>query len=118
MKEDGIERGLEALFTEAERVARFGFTATELDRQKRNILRGLERAVAEKDNTAVGAARRRVRAELHRRRKPIPGIEYEAALHQRFLPEITLAEVNALAKDWVPDAQPRRRRQRAGEGRR
>ena len=42
--------GLEALFTEAERVARFGFTAPELDRQKRNMLRGFERAVAEKDN--------------------------------------------------------------------
>ena len=66
VKDDGIERGLEALFVEAERVARFGFTATELDRQKRNILRGFERAVAEKDNTAVGRPRRRVRAQLHR----------------------------------------------------
>ena len=36
-------------------------------------------------------------------KEPIPGIEYEAALHARFLPEITLAEVNALAKHWVPD---------------
>ena len=33
----------------------------------------------------------------------MPGIDYEYALHERFLPEITLAEVNALAKDWVPD---------------
>ena len=41
VKEDGVERGLEALFTEAERVARFGFTATELDRQKQNMLREL-----------------------------------------------------------------------------
>ena len=35
--------------------------------------------------------------------EPIPGIVYEYALNQRFLPEITLAEVNALAKDWAPD---------------
>jgi zinc protease len=34
VKEDAIERGLDTLLTEAERVARFGFTATELDRQK------------------------------------------------------------------------------------
>ena len=66
VKDDGIERGLEALFVEAERVARFGFTAPELDRQKRNILRNFERAVAEKDNTESGDARRRVRAQLHR----------------------------------------------------
>ena len=35
--------------------------------------------------------------------EPIPGIAYEYGLDQRFLPEITLAEVNALARDWVPD---------------
>ena len=35
--------------------------------------------------------------------EPIPGITYENALVQRFLPEITLAEVNALARDWMPD---------------
>src|SRR5207244_3828526 len=49
VKDDGIERGLDALFTEARRVERFGFTPTELDRVKRNVLRSLERAVAEKD---------------------------------------------------------------------
>ena len=35
--------------------------------------------------------------------EPIPGIAYENALVQRFLPEITLADINALARDWVPD---------------
>ena len=35
--------------------------------------------------------------------EPIPGIAYENGLVQRFLPEITLAEVNGLANDWVPD---------------
>ena len=102
VKEDGIERGLEALFTEGERVVRFGFTETELERQKRNIMRGLERAVAEKENQPSAPL-----ADEYTRnftdKEPIPGIEYEAALHARFLPEITLAEINALAKDWVPD---------------
>jgi zinc protease len=35
--------------------------------------------------------------------EPIPGIGYEYALQQRFYPEITLAEVNALAATWLPD---------------
>jgi zinc protease len=35
--------------------------------------------------------------------EPIPGIGYEYALQQRFYPEITLAEVNALAATWMPD---------------
>ena len=49
VKEDGIEKGLDALFTETDRVARFGFTATELARQKQLLQRAFERAVAEKD---------------------------------------------------------------------
>src|SRR3989449_7456138 len=43
VKEDGIERGLDAILSEAQRVAKFGFTATELDRQKQNVLRLYER---------------------------------------------------------------------------
>ena len=35
--------------------------------------------------------------------EPIPGIVYEYGLNQRFMPEITLAEVNAVARDWMPD---------------
>src|SRR5580765_522926 len=102
VKEDGVERGLDALFSEALRVEKFGFTATELDRVKRNTMRGLERAVTEKENTPSSSL-----ADEYARNftdgEPSPGIEYEMGLHGRFLPEITLAEVNALAKQWVPD---------------
>jgi zinc protease len=102
VKEDGVERGLDALFTEALRVEKFGFTDTELQRQKTNIMRGLERAVTEKDNTPSGSlADEYVRNFTDK--EPSPGIEYEAALHARFLPQITLKEVNELAKQWVPD---------------
>ena len=102
VKEDGIERGLDALFSEALRVEKFGFTPTELDRVKTNTMRGLERAVTEKENTPSSSL-----ADEYVRNfttgEPSPGIEYEMGLHARFLPEITLAEVNGLAKQWVPD---------------
>jgi zinc protease len=101
VKEDGIERGLDAVLTEAERVARFGFTQTELDRARTGLARSLERAVAEKDNQDSGS----LAAEFIRnflQQEPIPGIVYENELYKRFLPEMTLAEVNALAKNWVP----------------
>ena len=98
----GVERGLAALLAEVDRVARFGFTATELDREKLNLQRGLRRAVNEKDKSPSGPladefVRNFTQAE------PIPGIVYEFGLNQRFLPEITLAEVNSLAEDWMPD---------------
>jgi len=102
VKEDGIEKGLDALFTETDRVARYGFTATELTRQKQLLERAFERAVVEKDQQES-----RSFAEEFIRNfttdEPIPGIVYESQLHQRFLPEITLAEVNKLAKNWASD---------------
>jgi zinc protease len=102
VKEDGVERGLDAILTEAERVARFGFTATELDRARVNLARSVERAVAEKDNQQSGSlADEFIRNFLQR--EPIPGIVYENELYKRFLPQITLAEVNSVAKDWTPN---------------
>jgi zinc protease len=102
VKETEIEQGLQALFVEADRVEKFGFTATELERQKRNIARGLERAVLEKDNHESAD----LAAEYSRNfleGEPMPGIVYENELYKRFLPEITLQELNALARTWSPD---------------
>jgi zinc protease len=97
-----VERGLAALVTELARVARFGFTAPELSRMKLNLQRGLERAVVEKDKSPSGPlADEFVRNFILD--EPIPGIVYEYGLNQRFLPEISLAEVNAVAKGWMPD---------------
>ncbi|HEU4388392.1 MAG TPA: insulinase family protein [Blastocatellia bacterium] len=102
VKEGGIERGLDALLVEAERVARFGFTATELDRQKQTVLRGYERFAVEKDNQLSGdRADEYVRNFLQN--ETLPSADDEYALHKRFLPEITLAEVNKLAREWFPD---------------
>lgn len=101
VKEDGIERGLQALLTEAERVARFGFTETELARQKASVLRSYERLALEKDNTlAASRAGEYVRNFLIN--ETLPSAEDEYALHQRLLPEITLAEINKLAREWFP----------------
>ncbi len=102
MTTGGVERGLSALFTEVDRVARFGFTATELSREKLNLQRGLQRAVIEKDKSTSGPlADEFVRNFIQS--EPIPGIVYEYGLNQRFLPQITVADVNNLAKEWIPD---------------
>jgi len=99
---NGVERGLTSLFTEVTRVARFGFTQTEVTREKLNTQLYLERAMAEREKSDSGPlADEYVRNFIHN--EPIPGIVYEYGLSQRFTPEITLAEVNALARDWVPD---------------
>ena len=113
--DDGVERALTALFAEAERVAQYGFTATELDRQKVSSTRYLEQALIEKDKSPSGPlADEFIRNFMND--EPIPGIVYEQGMSQRFLPGITLAEVNSLAADLGARRQPRRGGQRPREG--
>jgi zinc protease len=101
-KEDSIDRTLEALFTEAERVNKFGFTASELDREKASVLRSLSQLMTEKDKRPSRAL-----AEEYIRNftqsEPFPGLDYEADLTRKVLPGISLAEVNGLAKEWMPE---------------
>jgi zinc protease len=102
VKPDGIEQAVDALLTESERVARYGFTPAEFDREKRNLLRVYEQAVTEKASQDSGSlADEYVRNFLVD--ESIPGIAWEYEQHQRGLPGITLAEVNALAREWNGD---------------
>ncbi len=99
---DGVPRGLEALITELQRVARFGFTATELERAKRARMAGYERMVSEStDRESSSRADEYTRSFLQG--EALPTIWQELAFHRRFVPAITLAEINALAGEWFPE---------------
>ena len=102
VKEGNVERALGVLLSEAERVARFGFTATELDRQKLSVLRTYERFSLEKENT-LSASRADEYVRNFLQNESLPSADDEYALHKRFLPDITLAEINKLAREWFPD---------------
>jgi zinc protease len=99
---DGSARGLDALVTELQRVARFGFTATELARTKQAMMLGYERGVTESpDRESASRADEYTRNFLQG--EALPTIWQELAFHRRFVPGITLGEVNALAGEWFPD---------------
>jgi zinc protease len=99
----GVERGLTALFTEIDRVARFGFTATELDRQGASLQRILENAAVEKNKSPSGPlADEFIRNFLQG--EPIPGIVYEYALEPALPARDHARRIEcALAKEWAPD---------------
>ena len=99
---DGVERGLDALLSEIERVSRFGFTATELEREKQAMMLGYERAVTESpDRESESRADEYTRNFLEG--EALPTIWQELAFHRRFVPGITLSDVNALAAEWFAD---------------
>src|SRR5436190_12626283 len=99
---DGIAPGLAALVTELERVKRFGFTASELDRAKQANMAASERVVVQSpDRESSSRAAEYTRNFLGG--EALPTIWQELAFHRRFFPGITLNEVNALGADWFPE---------------
>ena len=99
----GVERGLDELLLEMERVDRHGFTRTELERERREILRRAEQRYLERDKTTSATfAADYVSNFSYGGTLLTMTAEYE--LYRRLLPQITLAEVDAIARDWIGDA--------------
>ena len=102
VQNNGFDAGLEALLLEAARVREHGFTASELEREKKEMLRGMEQAYRERDKQqSSGFAAEYVRHLLTG--EAIPGIAREYELHQELVPGIALEEVNALASEWTSE---------------
>lgn len=100
VKENDIPKGLATLLREAERVRLYGFTQTELDRQKKKALRQVEQTYRERDKIeSANFAGELVSHYLTG--EPAPGIEYENELYKKYVPEITLNEINRLAADLL-----------------
>jgi len=102
VKEDGVERGILTLLTEANRVRQNGFTQSELDRTKNELLREIEQFYKERDKTGSDE----FASEYQRNfleKEPIPGIIYELRLSQVLIPEISLDEVNNMANTLMTE---------------
>ena len=94
--------GLKALLLEAEKVKRFGFTNSELERAKINLLKQIETAYNDRENQKNNSlVREYVRHFLDS--EVIPGIEWEYQTLQMILPKLNVVNVNQMAKQYVTD---------------
>ena len=101
-KENQIDKSLEVLLAENERVKRFGFTPTEFERQKEEMLSQYEKAAKEFDKTeSMSFTNEYVGNYLTG--DPIPGARKSYKYVKNLLPEIKLEDINALAKEYVTD---------------
>ncbi|RPH90264.1 MAG: insulinase family protein, partial [Calditrichaeota bacterium] len=102
VKEDGIERGLDALLTEAYRIKKFGFLASELERAKSSTLRLYEQIYNERDKTESSSyAGEYVNHVLEQ--EPIPGIEKEYEFVKALLPTIQVEEINGFVDEFLTE---------------
>ena len=97
----GAEPAISAVIQENERARRFGFTANELARTKKSMLRNIERSYNERDKSeSKNYADEYIRNFLEQ--EPLPGIENEFSYYKQFLDGISLEEVNQLTAKLIP----------------
>jgi zinc protease len=90
---------LTVLLEEVRRVERHGFTAGELERARKRLLRHYRQAVKERAKRDGADLTGEVLRNFLEGEQ-MPGIEAEEKLAQRFLPGVTLAELAGLARAW------------------
>jgi zinc protease len=102
-KENQIDASLKVIMQEDYRVLKYGFLETELKRAKDELFNKYEIAVNELDKTESHRfAQDYLSHFLHQ--DPIPGAKRIFSYAKKYLEEITLEEVNALAAKWItPD---------------
>lgn len=102
-KEGQELEGLDAILLQAQKLKKYGFTASELERAKADYLKSMEKAYNERNDQKNDTyVREYIRNFLDN--EPIPGIETEYQMAQAMLPKITVAQVNQLAQSYVTDS--------------
>ncbi len=95
--------GFKAMLTEIERAKRHGFTSSELERQKADVLTSLESAAKEQDKAR--SSRLAMRYVYHfLADNPIPSPDQRLELHKMFLPTIQIDEINKLSEKWLTES--------------
>lgn len=102
VKEGEIDQALKALVTETERVRQYGFTASEYDRARINVLKQYETMYNDRDKQK----NRTFTNEYVRHFTDggyIPGIETEYTLLSQIAPNIPVEQINEYVKSLIGD---------------
>ncbi len=101
-KENQIEKSIDVILTENERARQFGFTESELEREKKDLYSLYENGAKEADKTLSATyADEFIRNYLTK--ESIPGYQREFEIVKDFLPGITLEEINKMGRSWTTD---------------
>ncbi|MDE6624023.1 MAG: insulinase family protein [Alistipes sp.] len=101
MTQDGqLERGFEALYTELEKVRRYGFTQGEFERAQENLMRQAERSYTNR-NDRMNAEFVRTALNNYSKNTPMPDAETEWQLDSLLIKSINVDAVNAFAQQTI-----------------
>lgn len=97
-----LETGFKAVVAEIERVKKFGFTITEVERAKQNILQQVSASYAARDNSpSANFASEYEHAFVIK--QGFPGIDYEYDYYVNNIGKVSVTDLNALAAKLITD---------------
>jgi zinc protease len=96
-------KALEAIMIQTEKVKRFGFLNSELERAKANYLISLESQYKQKDKINNDSYCSDISSSFLTK-EPNPGIDFTYAFANQIIPTITVEEVSAKAKEWIKES--------------
>jgi zinc protease len=95
-------KALEAILIETERIKRFGFVGSELERAKANLLTSIESNYKQRDKINNDSYCSEI-SDHFLTGQPSTGIEFYYPFTKEILPTISAEEISAKAKEWIKD---------------
>lgn len=96
----GPAKAINALTAELLKVKKFGFTESELERTKQDVLSEIEKMHLEKNTTNSSNYVEEYKSNFLNN-EPFPGIDNEYKYNTELMPGIKVAEVNEMLKKWI-----------------
>lgn len=93
---------LTTLLTEAEKVKRYGFTVSELERAKKEFLSNLETTYKDKDNRKNNSFVWKYFNNFLTN-EPIPSLDFYYTITKQVVPFLNIEQINMLAKSFITD---------------
>ena len=100
MDKDGIETALNAIIAENKRMQQYGFTASEFERVKANLMKRIENQYDERDKQETGRLFYPILSHFLTN-EPLMGIENEYMLLSQVLPNLPVEAINQYAKELI-----------------
>ena len=97
---DKVMEGTKAILIEGERIKRYGFLQSELDRAKKELDAAIEKAYNERNKQTSGVLADVIK-DNYLTKEPIPSDDWEYQFGKKFLETVTVDEINNEAKKWL-----------------
>jgi zinc protease len=99
-KPDQDDIAFKSIYTEAQRINKYGFTSGELDRAKTNMLTSYESRYKQRDKISNDQYASDIKSN-YIENEPLTAIDFDWEFVQKILPTISVEEISAKAKQWM-----------------